>query len=200
MEKYDYVVKLDADLLFDETYFERLFMVFQEDETLGIAGGLCNSPSKHGLEPEKGPVFHVRGPTKVYRSKCFQAIGGISPNIAYDTIDEVKANQLGWTTRTLEHISLVHLRKTGASAGTAIRWRVSQGRGARYCGYHPMFFLLRCFRLAFAYPFLLGMLAGLYGYIGDSLRGVPRIDDPGFIRYLREQQVGRLLLRETIWK
>ena len=196
----EFVVKLDADLCFDQFYFKKLFEEFKKDSNLGIAGGLCYVPIRGKLIPEKTPSFHVRGPTKVYRTECFIDIGGISESVAYDTIDEIKANLLGWRTRTFNNIKIVHLRKTGASAGTAIKWRISQGRGSYYSAYHPIFFLLRSLRHIFSYPYILGTIAMLYGYFVDYIQRKPQIDDPKFIQFIRREQINKLLFKKTIWK
>ena len=39
----------------------------------------------------------MRGATKIYKRDCWEAIGGLWVAPGWDTIDEVKANMLGWT-------------------------------------------------------------------------------------------------------
>jgi hypothetical protein len=39
-----------------------------------------------------------------------------------------------------------------------------------------------------------------YGYIAAHLEGMPRVNDPELIRYLRRQQLAKLFGGQTIWK
>ena len=116
-DSWDYIVKLDADLSFDPNYFEKCFSEFAGNARLGIAGGTICANVNGGLTPEAkdDPKFHVRGATKIYRSSCWRDIGGLLPAPGWDTLDEVKANMLGWTTHTLSGINALHHRPTGAA-------------------------------------------------------------------------------------
>ena len=40
-ENYDFIVKLDADLIFPSNYFETIIKHFQSDSKIGMAGGFC---------------------------------------------------------------------------------------------------------------------------------------------------------------
>ena len=73
---FDFIVKLDGDLTFEEKYFEFLFDRFRETPGLGMASGVCYLETSGGLEREKHPEFHVRGPSKVYRRECWKRSGG----------------------------------------------------------------------------------------------------------------------------
>jgi len=198
---WDYIVKLDGDLSFDAEYFARCLKYFEDDPKLGIGGGtVCVARDGELVEEAPGdPVFHVRGATKIYRRACWDAIGGLSRMTGWDTLDEVKANMLGWSTRTFPDARLVHHRPTGGADGS---WgdAFKNGRGAYICGYHPLFILLKSMRRALRRPFVVvgcGLLAGyLSGYWGRH----PRIEDRRLIRYLRDQQLRALMGRPTIWR
>ena len=60
----------------------------------------------------------MRGPTKIYRRACWNELDGLIHAPGWDTLDEVKANMLGWATRTLQGINAIHHRPTGAAYGT----------------------------------------------------------------------------------
>ena len=79
------------------------------------------------VESKGDPAFHVRGATKIYRHACWVAIGGLLRETGWDTYDEVKANMLGWETRTFDGLQLVHHRETGGADGTWKNW-VKNGR------------------------------------------------------------------------
>jgi len=194
---YDFIVKLDGDLSFDEYYFEKIFARFSEDSKLGIAGGVCYERKGRRLVIDKHPMFHVRGASKVYRSQCFKAIGGLRPVFGWDSIDEIKANMLGWTTRSFSDIKIIHHRGTGA---TSKFMQIDAGKGSYFLGYHPAFNLIKSILWIPKKPFLFGALAYLYGFIEGYIWNRPRIEDHELVEYVRRQQKNRLLFRETIWK
>ena len=126
---WQFMVKLDGDLSFGTDYFEKCFARFAVNPKLGIGGGMIYGAVNGGLLPEPHPMFHVRGATKVYRKACWEAIGGLIQAPGWDTLDEVKANMLGWETSTFNDVQVVHHRPTGAADGT---WReLDQERAVR---------------------------------------------------------------------
>lgn len=196
---WDFIVKLDGDLFFDPNYFLNCFKHFEREPRLGVGGGMICHVVDGVKQVEECPSFHVRGATKIYRRECWDTIGGFWPTPGWDTMDEVKANMLGWTTRSFPDLHLLHHRQTGTADGL---WAgiVKNGRANYVCGYHPAFMLSKCFLRLAHKPYVIGSVALLYGFITGYLKHIPQVDDPETIRYLRRQQLGRLLGRETIWR
>jgi poly-beta-1,6-N-acetyl-D-glucosamine synthase len=196
---WNFIVKLDGDLSFDPDYFEECFANFEREPRLGVGGGvMCYI--KDGIKSfESNPAFHVRGATKIYKRECWDTIGGFWPAPGWDTMDEVKASMLGWTTRSFPDLHLLHHRPTGAADGM---WRnlVKNGRANYICGYHPIFMLAKCVRRLGFKPYFVGSAALLYGFVSGYLERVPQVDDRKTIRYLRRQQMAMLTGRESIWK
>ncbi len=198
-DNWEFVVKLDGDLSFAPGYFEQVLRRFAVDPQLGIGGGdICHITDGH-LKPEKTPAFHVRGATKVYRRDCWVALNGLIQSPGWDTLDEVKANMLGWKTCSFKDLRIIHHKYTGSADGTWGNW-VKNGRANYISGYHPLFMLLKCVKRAFEKPCFISASGLLYGFITGYIRGIPQAPDPELIRYLRNQQVSRLLFRESIWK
>lgn len=197
--EWDYLVKLDADLTLKRDYFERCFKHFDQNPKLGIGGGKVFHTINGELEFESHPRFHVRGATKIYRQECWRAIGGLIKMTGWDTIDEVKANMIGWQTYTFDEPTLVHHRITGAADGI-FRNYVKNGIGSFIIGYHPLFLLLKSVSLFFGKAGLKGAIGLLYGFSQGYLKKINRIEEQDVIRYLRRQQLNRLLFRNTIWK
>jgi len=196
---WDFMSKLDGDLSFEPDYFERTFHKFQENHKIGIGGGVLYHEDNGKRVLEDHPVFHVRGGVKIYRRACWDAIGGLWVGPGSDTVDEVKANMLGWTTMSFFDIQMTHHRFTGASWG---RWGglVKDGKIDYVSGYHPLFLTAKSIVRLVRRPYILGSVALVYGYISAYLQGVPRVNDPDLIRYLRRQQLARLVGAETIWR
>jgi poly-beta-1,6-N-acetyl-D-glucosamine synthase len=199
VKDWDFIVKLDGDLSFEPDYFEKCFTEFEREPTLGVGGGvMCYiEDGKKSFEPN--PAFHVRGATKIYKRTCWDAIGGFWPAPGWDTMDEVKASMLGWTTRSFPDLHLLHHRHTGAADGAWANW-VKNGRANYICGYHPVFMLSKCIVRIVKKPYVIGAAALMYGFLTGYIHGIPQVDDRRTIQFLREQQVAKLLGRETIWK
>ena len=197
--EWDYIVKLDGDLSFEPDYFEKCFKHFANEPRLGVGGGVMCYVENGKKSFEANPAFHVRGATKIYKRACWDAIGGFWPAPGWDTMDEVKASMLGWTTRSFPELHLLHHRYTGAADGT---WAnlVKNGRANYVCGYHPVFMLLKCVRRLRFKPYIVGSAALMYGFLSGYTQRIPQVDEPETIKYLRKQQLARLTGRESIWR
>jgi glycosyltransferase involved in cell wall biosynthesis len=200
-DTWDYVVKLDGDLSFAPDYFQNCLREFDADPKLGIAGGTICKLENGAMTPEfkVEPPFHVRGATKIYRRDCFEAIGGLMPAPGWDTVDQLKANMLGWRTRAFSHIHLVHLRPTGAAYGS---WKdaVKNGLANYITGYHPLFMATKCLRRMVRKPCDVEGPGLWFGFIQGYLQRIPQVEDRTMIRYLRQQQWRALTFRSNLWR
>jgi poly-beta-1,6-N-acetyl-D-glucosamine synthase len=196
---WEFIAKFDGDLSFDSRYFERCFEYFLREPKLGLGGGGIYHEVNGEDRLEACPKFHVRGATKIYRRACWEGIGGFWPAPGWDTFDEVKANRLGWTTRTFDDLRLKHHRMTGTADGV---WAglVKNGRANYVCGYHPLFMLGKCAQRAFRRPYIMGSAALFYGFVTGYVKGIPQVNDPVTISYLRHQQLMRMCGQATIWR
>lgn len=196
---WEFIVKLDGDLRLEPDYFQNCLAEFRENPGLGIGGGAVGHMHNGAMYIERTPLFHVRGATKIYRRECWDAIGGLIKAPGWDTVDELKANMLGWKTRSFRHLPLLQARPTGATNGL---WgnSVKNGRANYITGYHPLFMLLKCADRARRRPYVICGIGMLYGYVHAYFTNVPRVRDEALIRYTRTQQVRKLFLRDSIWQ
>jgi poly-beta-1,6-N-acetyl-D-glucosamine synthase len=199
-DHWDFIAKLDGDLSFDPHFFSNALERFFEDPRLGIGGGtICRKEGDRLLAEWKGdPPFHVRGATKIYRGECWHQIGFLYPVPGWDTLDEIKANMLGWRTYSFAELKLFHHRPAGEADGTWFNW-FKNGRANYISGYHPIFMLFKCATRAFQKPYGIGALGLLVGFISGYLKRVPQIDDARLINYLRREQMKRLLFKSSLW-
>jgi poly-beta-1,6-N-acetyl-D-glucosamine synthase len=197
---WDFIVKLDGDLSFDPEYFEKCLTYFEADPKLGVAGGtVCVfKDGKLRVESAGDPPFHVRGATKIYRRACWEKINPLVKAPGWDTIDEVKANLHGWSTKTFSDLKLLQHKPTGRADGNWRNW-FKNGRANYITGYHPIFMLAKCLKRALHKPLFVGSAALWAGFCSGYLKGVPQVEDDAAIKYLRRQQVRRLLSRNSIY-
>lgn len=196
---WEYIVKLDGDIIVPPHYMESCLNEFAKDPSLGIGGGTVDHIQGEQRVTEPHPKFHVRGATKIYRRACWDAIGGLSRSIGWDTHDELNARFHGWTTRTFEGIRALHCRPTGAADGS---WRnaVKNGRANYAVGYHPLFMFAKCLVRVRERPFLAQALGLAVGFVSGYARRAPRISEPGLIAFTRREQLRRLMGRSSIWE
>lgn len=196
LDDYEYVCKLDGDLEFSATYFERLFQKFEEDPRLGSASGKSWIRVGPRLVPERTGDDFSQGQTKLYRVVCFKQIGGFVREVMWDGIDCHRCRMLGWRARSFrdEELRFIHLRPMGSSYRNVFHGRLRWGRGQYFMGTHPLYAMAIAAYRSFERPFLVGGLGILAGYLLALARCMKRYDDPEFRRHLRHWQLKRLRL------
>lgn len=113
---FDIIVKLDADLILPLNYFEEVIKHFKSDEKIGMVGGFAYILKNNNWVLESlTNDDHIRGAFKSYRKKCFDDIGGLSPNMGWDTLDEMLTRYYGWQIKTDKSLKVKHLKPTGAA-------------------------------------------------------------------------------------
>jgi glycosyltransferase involved in cell wall biosynthesis len=198
-ERWDYLLRLDADLSFGPALIESLVAEFKRDSKLGVAGASLLEPDGDSWRAIEVPSFHTRGAVKMYSGLCFSAIGGLEAGLGWDTIDELRAMMLGFHSRHFPHIQAYHHRPQG-TATSLWRARLSAGRAAYRSGYSTLFMLVRAGRHLFSPPKLVGAAMLLAGYFEGYLRRWPRPVSPELVRFVRQQQLRRLLMLDTLWR
>lgn len=133
-ENYDFIVKADADLIFPPNYFEIIIQHFQSDAKIGMAGGFCYI-EKNGewILENLTDKDHIRGALKAYRKETFKQIGGLKPQMGWDTVDELLCKFYHWKVVTDESLHVKHLKPTGAVYDQAARFK--QGEAFYTLGY-----------------------------------------------------------------
>ena len=196
-EDWDYICKLDGDLILPRLYFETLVSYFEQDSILGAASG------KLFLELENGKTVEERnsdetvwGCTNFYRRKCFEDIGGFVNKVMWDGIAFHRARMAGWRTRSIrdERLRITEKRIMGASHVNIYKGRRRWGRGQYFIGTHPLYVLAICFYRLFERPFILGGLNILIGYLHSMIKRAEQFNYPGFKSSLRAWQFERIKL------
>jgi hypothetical protein len=115
----------------------------------------------------------------------------------WDTVDEFKANMLGWATYTFKDIKVCHHRHAGGAYGAWNNW-VKNGLANYVAGYHPLFMLVKCLRRAVRQRSLTAAAGLGCGYLKGCLRRAPRAE-ARVVRYVQRQQLNQLLLKPSLW-
>ena len=198
--EWDILVKLDGDLEFDSEAFATICRALETDSRLGIAGGDIYhfQSGERVIESKDDPAFHVRGATKFYKRSCWKEMDGIPAVTGWDTLDEVKANMLNWKSARIAEAQFLHLRPTGAADGG---WKnaFKNGRGSYISGYHPLYMIAKSVRRLMSPPIFVQSAGLLAGFFSAYCCKVAQINDRSLIRYLRKQQIRRLLGLPSVW-
>ncbi|MCW5516749.1 glycosyltransferase [Muriicola sp. Z0-33] len=114
-DAYDFIVKLDADVILPEQYFEKIAFIFSGHPEVGIAGGFIYEQDNNGNWKLNHPMNkkHVRGAIKSFSKTCFKAIGGLKVAMGWDTVDELLAQYHGFEIYTDPELIVKHLRPVG---------------------------------------------------------------------------------------
>ena len=181
----DFVVKLDADLSFDERYFAGIAAEFAADSKLGMASGTCFELDGDTWRERFVTGSTVWGASRAYRRECLLQVLPLEERMGWDGVDEFRANARGWRTRTFRQLAFRHHRREGERDGGRLRARRAQGNAAHYIGYRFWYLVARSLWHARREPAALAMI---WGYVEAGLRRDPRAGDEEARAYLRRQQ------------
>jgi poly-beta-1,6-N-acetyl-D-glucosamine synthase len=192
LDRFDYLCKLDMDLVLPPRYFELLMGRMEAEPRLGTTSGkpYFIHPRTGRLVPEFVGDEMSLGASKFYRLACFREIGGFVRQVMWDGIDCHRARMLGWLAESVddEGLRILHLRPMGSSQNGIWNGRVRAGFGQYFMGTSPLYQLaVAVFRLP-KHPPLYGSAGMLWGYFSSAARGAPRYDDEEFRRFLRHYQ------------
>lgn len=192
---YTHVMKLDGDIQLPPEYLREMMARFAADPALGLVGGVLVEPGEDGsMRPIRIPRQYVHGALKLYTVECFTAIGGISEQLGWDTIDLTRARMHGFRTANVPEVVSVHLRPL-ASADGRLRGRARHGECAWVTHIPPEWVALRALKVATWKPRGLSGLWYLFGYLRAAIRRVPRVQDDAYRTFARREVRARILAR-----
>jgi glycosyltransferase involved in cell wall biosynthesis len=111
---WDFICKLDADVILPENYFQVLLNRMTENPKIGLAGGLVYI-NKNGnwIFENYNNKKHIRGAIKTYSKACFQKIDGLKKSMGWDTVDELLAEFHGFEIAVYDDLIVKLLKPTG---------------------------------------------------------------------------------------
>ena len=187
---YDIIGNLDADITFDEDYFEFLLDKFAQNPVLGVAG----TPFREG-EAQYDYRFsrkeHVSGACQLFRRECFEKIGGYVPlkGGGIDLIAVVTARMRGWETETFTEKACLHLRPMGKAGPHFLKYTFKSGYGDYLLGVHPAWQFFRSIYQMSAKPLFLSGFLLLTGYAWGLITRPSRPVIEEFVRFRKDEQM-----------
>jgi poly-beta-1,6-N-acetyl-D-glucosamine synthase len=192
-KEYEYLGLLDADVRFDPNYFERLIELFEQNPSLGLAGGMVvDVGTSKNHRPRN--VQDVPGAVQFFRRTCFDSLDGLVaiPEGGWDALTCAKARMNGFETKLLPELVVDHLKPRNISEGGAIRRKYQLGVRDYALAYHPVFEFVKCVGRTAESPFLFAAIARFFGFCMASFRRKPRLFAPDLVKFIRQEQVRRL--------
>jgi len=190
---FDIVGNLDADVSFDEEYFEFLLKKLAENPRLGVAG----TPFKEGsfqYDYRFTSIEHVSGQCQLFRRECFEEIGGFIPREVggVDLVAVITARMKGWQTRTFTEKPYDHHRKMGRATQSALIVPLKGGRTDYLLGCHPVWEFFRCIYQMSQRPILLSGSLRLLGFTWAMIIQIEKQIPADVVRFRRKEQISRL--------
>ena len=190
-QDYDVIVKLDADLILPNNYFETVLNIFKKDPTIGMAGGFAYI-EKNGqwILENLTDKDHIRGAFKAYRKACFQQIGNLKPAMGWDTVDELLSKFYGWKVVTDASLIVKHLKPTGANYNKTARYK--QGEAFYTLGYGFLITSIASAKLAMMKRKPLLFLDYIKGFVKAKSAKTPLLVTPEQGKFIRKYRLQKM--------
>jgi glycosyltransferase involved in cell wall biosynthesis len=190
---YRYIGLLDADLNFQQDYFELLLARFESNPALGLAGGVVIDP---GRPKDRFPRnrIDVPGAVQMFSRECFEKLGGLIaiPEGGWDCLTCAMARMAGYQTELVTDLVVDHLKPRNISQGGILGRTFQLGVRDYAIGYHPLFELAKCIGRWREPPLCVAATAHFAGYCMATAQRRPRIVPENLVAFVRQEQSARL--------
>ena len=194
--EFEVIANLDADISFDDDYFEFLLKRFAENPALGVAGTPFIENKYSSVDSSFEGEKHVAGGVQLFRRRCFIDVGGYIPHKSggIDWIAVTTARMKGWETKSYREKYFFHHRSLGTAGSNSLGASFNYGKKDYYLGGHPVW---EIFRVAFRMtkkPILVGGIGLMAGYLWAFAARMPRPVSIDLMRFHRREQMEKLQL------
>jgi glycosyltransferase involved in cell wall biosynthesis len=200
---YAYVGNLDADVSFQDAYFQTLIERFESDAQLGVIGGRIFEADRHGqLREAKTSVESVAGAVQFFRKECFDQVGGYQPIAGgmEDGLAEITARYYGWKSRSYTDLQVIHHREMGTVGRSVYEARFQSGVTEYMVGFGLAYHVIRALSRVLERPYIIGTALILAGYVWAWLSRQPHVVPDSIAKYIRREQMHRLGSRLRPWR
>jgi len=193
--KFEYFGNLDADITFDEKYYESILNRFDKYPNLGIAGGKIIDIGYENKEQTNNISLDSVGcAVQCFRRRCYEGIGGYLPLEigGEDAAAEILARMQHWEVRTFPDIHVFHHRPMGTGMWSVWGARFFYGVENYTLGYHPLFFFFKSINRMKMRPYILGSVLMLSGYLFSYFTGKKKELPEDVVYYFRNEQMNKI--------
>ncbi len=190
----DYIVKMDADIEFDQQFFSQLFSKTDKQKH-AIVSGIPYYYNNGAKIFAVSPTWHTNGDFKVYNFQFLQNPDALPEDLGWDCADNIIAREKGWDTIVLDDIFYLQNRPIGRYS--VLKGRKRQGIGAYKLNYHPVFLLLKFMHDLFKPPVISGAFYYCYGYFLALIKGYDKVLSKNQTKILRSLMWSGLKQRIT---
>jgi glycosyltransferase involved in cell wall biosynthesis len=194
---YEYIGKVDADIMLPKNHFEILIKKMKKDSKIGVAGpelkiidgnnikSFQDIIKCHLIKENNSLLNDPSDAIRLFRKECFFDSWDFKINYAPDLISTARAKSFGWKTRRFKDIIAYHYGKTSDTGGS---WK-----GLKFNGYENYYLGIPIFIVLFqTIRILIGnqdinAIAFLYGYLISSKNNNDRIKDSEIRNYFKYQ-------------
>jgi poly-beta-1,6-N-acetyl-D-glucosamine synthase len=190
---YTIIGNLDADISFDDDYFEFLLDKLADNPMLGVVGTPFTE-GKGTYDFRFSSIEHVSGACQLFRRECFEAIEGYTPikGGGIDLVAVVTSRMKGWQTRSFPDRVCFHHRKMGSGMNQGLKLSFRWGQSDYRLGGHPVWQTFRCLYQMTNRPYVVGGLACLTGYYLSLITRRQRAVSAEFAAFRGREQMQRL--------
>jgi glycosyltransferase involved in cell wall biosynthesis len=185
--EFNYIIKLDADVAFDNQFMDIISERISNDK-IGIISGTPYSVSNSKMIVNHSPEWHTNGDFKIYNLMCLNDIGGLKSDITWDTADNIAAFEKGWNTIVVEEAKYEQKRPMGRYS--RLEGIKRDGLGSYKLRYDLVYLFLKILHDLFTPPLILGGIYYVKGYLEGIIRKKPKT--------LTKKQAK--ILRMLLWK
>ncbi|MBP1910290.1 glycosyltransferase family 2 protein [Methanolobus bombayensis] len=180
-----YASLIDADMVLEKTFFEKLLSYFEQDPELGVASGSVVYDFNDLSTLEKGRNDLPIGGLRMWRVECLVQSNFFPISYSADAVSNVLATLKGWNTRKFDDVLGLQTRRTSSAEGM---WKgyMIKGESDYFRDYHLLYVILKFMKYCLSYPFYIG-LSYSYGYFKSVLERRNKIDLPEVRRYYRNK-------------
>lgn len=192
-QDYAYIGLLDADVRFQEDYFERLLAAFESALRLGLAGGLVVDLGRpRDFLPRNRQ--DVPGAVQFFRRSCFEDLGPLLaiPEGGWDAMTCARARMCGHETRLLTDLVVDHLKPRNSFKKGVFGRHWQLGVRDYVLGYSLLIEGLKCLDRMTEAPVVVGSVARALGFGWSWLRRRPVSVPADLLRFSRAEHLSRL--------
>lgn len=195
---YEYIGKIDANIILSENYFEVLLLEMEQNPRLAFICGTRNN-GKRGkltlkLNNDKLIGFND---IRLYKRCFLEDMKGYPINYSPDTILLIKALNRGYEINISNKTYFIKKRRPGTKIGV---WNgcILKGKAMYALGYHPLLLTINAIYLSFHFSRPQCLLAVYYGYIFGAVKRLNKATDQEIINYFskrRFREIFRIALK-----